>query len=171
MNPTSSRAIALLCMLAGMCSSLALATPLEDLRQATVSELEFGSFKLELALTGLKDWPAPIEGASVSYQIDPDQIQILVALKKKRTYDARSLCARTLARVREFLYVDADGTPRMGRSYLNSYFQGRWQGLAREPALRALDAATSIRVDVVGEGTCRAPLIKGAVTFEPLSAK
>src|ERR1035437_1742768 len=102
MKLTSARAIALLFILSALCGSPVSATPLEDLRQAAVSELEFGSFKLELALTGIKDWPVPIEGASVSYQIDPDQLQILIALKKKRADDARSLCTRTLGRVREF---------------------------------------------------------------------
>jgi hypothetical protein len=149
----------------------AIATPLEDLRQASVSELEMGSLRMEIALSAIKDWPAPIEGASVTYAIDPDQLQILVALKKPRSEDAQSLCARTLGRIREMLYVKADGTLQTGRSSLNTYFRVRWQGSAREAALHSLDMATSIRVDVAGAGTCRAPLVKGAIKFEPVSTK
>ena len=146
-------------------SSTVQATPLEQLRDAPVSKLEFGSFKLEVALIGIKDWPFPIEGASVSYELDPDQIEIVIAVRKVPAESFRTACARTLGRVREFLYVDANGVAPMGRSYMGSYFRGPWNGGARETALRALDAITLIRVNVVGSGSCRAALIKGPVTF------
>jgi hypothetical protein len=146
-------------------SSTVQATPLEQLRDAPVSKLEFASFKLEVALIGIKDWPFPIEGASVSYKLDPDQIEIVVAVRKVRAESFRTACARTLGRVREFLYVDANGVAPMGRSYIGSYFRGSWRGNAREAALRALDAITLIRVDVVGSGSCHAALIKAPVTF------
>jgi hypothetical protein len=146
-------------------SSTVQATPLEQLRDAPVSKLEFGSFKLELGLIGIKDWPFPIEGASVSYKIDPDQIEIVVAVRKVGAESFRTTCARTLGRVREFLYVDANGDAPMGRSYMGSYFRGPWRGDAREAALRALDAITLVRVNVVGSGSCQAALIKGPVTF------
>src|SRR5450756_893511 len=126
-------------------SSAVQATPLDDIRDAPVSKLDFGSFKLEVALTGIKDWPFPIEGASVSYKIDPDQIEIVVAVGKVRAESFRTACARTLGRVREFLYVDANGVAPMGRSYLISYFRGPWRDRAREAASRALDASTLIR--------------------------
>ena len=58
----------------------------------------------------------------------------------------------------------------MGRSYLGSYFRGPWRGALREAALRALDASTLIRVDVVKRGSCHAALIKAPVTFEATSA-
>ncbi len=134
-----------------------------------MSRLEFSSFKLEVALNGIKDWPFPIEGATVSYQVDPDQIQILVAVKIARDEPFRAACARTLGRVRELLYVDADGNAPMGRSYLGSYFRGPWRGAVREAALRTLDASTRIRVDVVKRGSCRAALIKAPVTFDSTS--
>jgi len=146
-------------------SSTVQATPLEQLRDAPVSKLEFAGFKLEVALNGINDWPFPIEGASVSYKIDPDQIEIVIAVRKVRTESFRTACARTLGRVREFLYVDANGVAPMGRSYLGSYFRGPWRGNAAEAALRALDAITLIRVDVVGSGSCHAALIKAPVTF------
>ena len=148
--------------------STAGATPLDELSRASVSKLEFGSFKLETALTGIKDWPYPIEGASVSSRIDPDQIEIVVAIKDIGAASFREACARTLGRVREFLYVDADGTAPMGRSYLGAYFQGTWHRDAREAALRALDAVTRIRVDIVGRGSCQAVLIKAPITFQEL---
>jgi hypothetical protein len=147
------------------------ATPLEELSQATVSRLEFGSFKLEVALTGIRDWPTPIEGASVSYTLDPDRIEILVAAKKVPAESFRTACARTLGRVREFLYVDADGTAPMGRSFLGAYFRGTWHRDAREAALRALDAITLIRVDVVGRGSCQAALIEAPVTFSEITPR
>jgi len=146
-------------------SSTVQATPLEQLRDAPVSKLEFGSFKLEMGLIGIKDWPFPIEGASVSYKLDPEQIEIVVAVRKVPAESFRTACARTLGRVREFLYVDADGVAPMGRSYMGSYFRGPWSGGARETALRALDAVTLIRVNVVGSGSCQAALVKGPVTF------
>lgn len=155
----------LLLALASAFSGTVQAGPLDQLRDAPVSKLEFGSFKLEVALIGLKDWPFPIEGASVSYRLEPDQIEIVVALRKVPTESFRTACARTLGRVREFLYVDANGIARMGRSYLGSYFRGPWRGDAREAAFRALDAITLIRVDVVGSGSCHAALIKAPVTF------
>ncbi|MBE0624444.1 MAG: hypothetical protein IH606_06500 [Burkholderiales bacterium] len=142
------------------------ATPLEEIHGVPVSRLEFASFKLELALTGIKDWPFPIEGASVSYKVDPDEIGIVVALKIARDEAFRAACARTLGRVREFLYVDAKGHAPMGRSYLGSYFRGPWRGDLREAALRTLDASTLIRVDVVNRGSCRAALIKAPIRFE-----
>jgi hypothetical protein len=141
------------------------ATPLEQLRDGTVSRLEFASFKLEVALTGLKDWPFPIEGAGVSYKFDPDQIEIVVAVRKVPAESFRAACSRTLGRIREFLYVDANGVAPMGRSYMGSYFKGSWRGSAREPALRALDAITRIRVDVVGGGSCHAALLNEPVAF------
>ena len=146
-------------------SSTVQATPLEQLRDAPVSKLEFAGFKLEVALIGIKDWPFPIEGASVSYKLDPDQIEIVVAVRKVRAESFRTACAQTLGRVREFLYVDANGVAPMGRSYIGSYFRGPWRGNAREAALRALDAITLIRVDVVGSGSCHAALINAPVTF------
>ena len=155
----------LLLALASTFSSTVQAGPLDQLRDAPVSKLEFGSFKLEVALIGLKDWPFPIEGASVSYRLEPDQIEIVVALRKVPTESFRTACARTLGRVREFLYVNANGIAPMGRSYLGSYFRGPWRGDAREAAFRALDAITLIRVDVVGSGSCHAALIKAPVTF------
>ena len=151
--------------LAAAFSSTVQATPLEQLRDAPVSKLEFGSFKLEVGLIGIKDWPFPIEGASVSSKLDPDQIEIVVAVRKVGAESFRTVCARTLGRVREFLYVDANGVAPMGRSYMGSYFRGPWFGGARETALRALDAITVIRVNVVGSGSCQAALIKGPVTF------
>ena len=161
----------LLLALATAFGSTVQATPLDELGRTPVSKLEFGSFKLEVALTGIKDWPFPIEGASVSYRRDPDQIEIVVAVRKVRAESFRTACARTVGRVREFLYVDADGVAPMGRSFLSSYFRGPWQGDAREAALRALDADTLIRVDVVGRGSCQAALIKAPVTFEAISPK
>ena len=162
---------ALFLALAGIFAGNALATPLEELGGTPVSKLEFGSFKLEVALTGIGDWPFPVEGASVSYRRDPDQIEIRVAVKKLAADSFRTACKRTLGRVREFLYVDADGVAPMGRSHLGLYFRGPWKGLAREAALRALDADTVIRVDVVGRGSCHAALIKAPVRFEALSPK
>jgi hypothetical protein len=161
----------LLLALATTFNSTVQATPLDELREAPVSELEFGSFKLEVALTGIKDWPFPIEGASVSYQLNPDQIEIVVAVRKVRAESFRTACARTVGRVREFLYIDANGVAPMGRSFLSSYFRGPWHGDARETALRAVDANTLIRVDVVGGGSCQAALIKAPVTFEVISPK
>lgn len=147
------------------------ATPLDALGKATVSKLEFGSFKLETALSGIKDWPYPVEGAGVSHKIDPDKIEIVVAVKEVPAESFRTACARTLGRVREFLYVDADGTAPMGRSYLGAYFQGTWHRDARESALRELDAITLVRVDVVGRGSCQAALIDAPVTFQELSPR
>lgn len=141
------------------------ATPLGQLRDARVSKLEFGSFKLGVGLIGIKDWPFPIEGASVSYDLDPDQIEIVVAVRKDRAETFRNVCTKTLGRVREFLYVDANGVAPMGRSYRGAYFGGPWSGGARETAFRALDSITLIRVNVVGSGSCQAALIKGPVTF------
>ena len=150
-------------------SSNVQATPLEEINDLPVSRLEFSSFKLEVALDQIKDWPYPIDGASVSYQVDPDQIEILVAVKIAPGVPFRAACARTLERVREFLYVDADGNARMGRSNLGAYFTGPWLGQVREFALRTLDASTRIRVDVVRRGSCRAALIKAPITFAPTS--
>jgi len=161
----------LLLALATAFSSTVQATPLDDLRTAPVSMIEFGSFKLEVALAGIKDWPFPIEGASVSYKIDPDQVEIVVAVRKVLAESFRTACSRTVGRVREFLYVDANGVAPMGRSYLNSYFRGAWRGVAREVTLRAVDASTLIRVNVVGLGSCQAALIKAPVTFEATSPR
>ncbi len=142
------------------------AMPLEQLRDATVSKLTFGSFKLEVALTGIKDWPFPTDGASVSSQLNPDRIEIVVAVRKVDAESFRAACTRTLGRLREFLYVDASGAARMGRSYLGAYFDGPWGGGAgREAALRALDSVTLIRANVVGRGSCEAPLVNGPVKF------
>ncbi len=146
-----------------------LATPLEEVHGVPVSRLEFSSFRLELALTGIKDWPFPIEGASVSYKVNPDQIGIVVAAKIPRDEAFRTACARTVERVREFLYVTANGDAPMGRSDLGSYFRGPWRGGQREAVLRALDASTLIRVDIVKRGSCQAALIKAPVTFDAAS--
>jgi len=147
------------------------ATPLEDIHGVPVSRLEFGSFKLEVALTGIKDWPFSIEGASVSFKVNPDQIEIVVAVRIADAEPFRAACARTVARVREFLYVDADGNAPMGRSYLGSYYQGPWRGAARETALRTLDATTLMRIDVLKRGSCQAVLTKAPVTFDAISPK
>ena len=151
--------------------STVLATPLNDIRDAPVSKLEFGSFRLEVALSGIKDWPLPIEDASVSYKIDPDQIEIVVAMRKVRAESFRTACAQTVARVRKLLYVDANGVAPMGRSYLGSYFRGPWRSDAREAVFRALDASTLIRVDVIESGSCHAALIKAPVMFEATSPR
>src|ERR1035437_8966103 len=99
MRPLSKPVIAvlpsLLLALATAFSSTVQATPLDELRTAPVSMVEFGSFKLEVALTGIKDWPFPIEGASVSYKIDPDQVEIVVAVRKVPAESFRTACART----------------------------------------------------------------------------
>lgn len=146
------------------------ATPLEEIHALAVSRLEFSSLKLEVALAGIKNWPFPIEDASVSYTINPDQVDIIVALKIARDEPFRAACARTVARVRELLYVDADGNSPMGRSHLGAYFRGPWRGELREAALRALDASTRIRVDVFKRGSCQAALMKAPVTFNATSA-
>jgi hypothetical protein len=157
--------------LAAALGGTARATPLEELDRSQLSRLEFGSFKLETALAGIRDWPFPVEGAGVPYQLDPDRIDIVVAVRKVDAESFRDACARTLGRVREFLYVNADGVAPMGRSHLVFHFRGPWRGGAREAASRALDASTRIRVDVVGRGTCRAALVGAAVTFEALAPR
>jgi hypothetical protein len=167
----NTRIAVLLVALAATFGSTAQATPLDELGGTPVSKLEFGSFKLEVALTSIKDWPSPVEGASVSYRRDPDQIEILIALREVPTDSFRAACAKTVARVREFLYVDANGVAPMGRSFLGSYYRGLWKGAQREAALRALDADTLIRVDVVGRGSCQAALIKAPITFKALSPR
>ena len=161
----------LLLALAVAFSSAAQATPLEELREAPVSKLEFGSFKLEVALAGIKDWPFPIEGVGVSPKLDPDQIEIVVAVKIADAEPFRTACAQTVGRVRKFLYVSADGVAPMGRSFLGSYFRGPWSGKAKEAALRTLDAGTLIRVDVVKRGSCHAALIKAPITFNEIPRK
>ena len=145
------------------------ATPLEEIHGLPVSRLEFSSLKLELALNAIKDWPFPIEGASVSYTVNPDRIEIVVAEKIAREESFRTACARTLERVREFLYVDAKGHAPMGRSYLGAYFRGPWRGDLQETALRALDASTRIQVNVVKRGSCQAALVNAPVKFEATS--
>ncbi|HWI13894.1 MAG TPA: hypothetical protein VNT02_06550 [Burkholderiales bacterium] len=157
--------------LAAASSATVQATPLGDVRRLQVSQLEFGAFRLEMALAGIRDWPSPINGAGVTSHVDPDRIEIVVALGKVRADAFRAACARTIERVREFLYVDANGVPRTGRSNLGFYFQANWAGPERETALRAIDAVTQIRVDVVGAGSCHAGLVKTPVTFAPTSAK
>ncbi len=161
----ASRVLVLLA-LACVWSSAARATPLDDLRSAQVSKLEFGTFKLEVALNAIKNWPAPIEGAGVAYKIDPDKLDIVIAVRKVPAESFRTVCAATITRVREFLYVDANGSATMGRSYLSAYFATVGRGGAREIALRAIDASTQIRVNVVGLGSCHAALIKAPVTFD-----
>ena len=161
----------LLLALATAFSGIAQATPLEDVHGVPVSRLEFGSFKLEVALAGIKDWPFPIDGAGVSFTLNPDRIEIVVAVRIAGSEPFRAACARTVARVREFLYVDADGAAPMGRSYLGSYFRGAWSGAARETALRTLDGNTLVRVDVLKRGSCQAVLVKAPVTFESTSQK
>ena len=146
-------------------------TPLSDLRRLNVSQLEFGAFRLETALAGIRDWPSPITGVGVSSGVDPDQIEIVVALGKVRAESAHAACARTIERVRGFLYVDANGVPRTGRSYLSLYFPGKWADRERETALIAIDASTRIRVDVVGAGSCQAGLVKAPITFTPAFPK
>ena len=152
--------------LATACGGTAHATPLEDVHGVPLSRLEFGSLKLEVALVAIKDWPFPIEGAGVSFKIKPDQIEIVVAVKIAGTEPFRAACARTVTRVREFLYVDADGAAPMGRSNLGAYFRGPWTGALRETALRTLDATTLVRVDVLKRGSCQAILVKAPVTFD-----
>ena len=73
--------------------------------------------------------------------------------------------------MREFLYVDVNGVAPMGRSYLSAYFRGPWRGPAREVALRAVDAITLLRVNVIGSGSCQAALIKAPVTFQEAPSK
>jgi hypothetical protein len=167
----SARAAAALLALAVGCGGAAHAAPLEQLGGTPVSKLEFGSFKLEVALTGMHNWPYPVEGVGVSYRRDPDQIEIRVAVKEVPADAFRAACAKTLGRVREFLYVGADGVAPMGRSDLGSYYRGLWKGEAREAALRELDADTLLRVDVVGRGGCHAALIKAPVTYDPISPR
>jgi len=147
------------------------ATPLEELNAAPVSRLEFGTFRLEVALTGIRDWPFPVEGASVSYKLDPDFIQIVVAVRTVGAESFRAACSRTLGRVREFLYVNADGVAPMGRSYLISYFGGPWRREAREAMARTVDSDTQIRIDVVGRGSCHAALVGAPVRFDALSPR
>ena len=157
--------------LAAAFSSAVQATPLEDVHGVPVSRLEFGSLKLEVALAGVKDWPFPIEGPGVSFQVNPDQIEIVIAAKIPAAEPFRAACAATLARVREFLYVDANGAAPMGRSNLGFYFRGPWRGAIREAALRAMDATTLVRVDILNRGSCRAALVKAPVTFDETSPK
>jgi hypothetical protein len=145
------------------------ASLLEKINAVPVSRLEFGSFRLEVALDEIKDWPFPFEGASVSYHVDPDRIEILVAVKISPDEPFRAACAKTLERVRELLYVDANGNARMGRSNLVSYFLGPGLANVHEIALRALDTRTQVRVNVVRRGSCHAALIKAPITFEPIS--
>ena len=160
-----TRIAVLLLALATTFSSTVQATPLDEIRTTQVSLLEFGSFKLEVALTGIKDWPFPVEGAGVAYKIDPDQFEIVVAVGKVPAESFRTACAKTIERVRGLLYVDANGVAPMGRSFLNSYFPGAWRGIRREATLRAVDASTLIRANVVGLGSCQAALVKAPVTF------
>jgi len=148
----------------------ALATPLEEIHELPVSRLEFSSLKLEIALNGIRDWPYPIQDAGVSFGVNPDRIDIVIALNIAREEPFRAACARTLARVRELLYVDAEGNARMGRSNLGSFFRGPWRGAQREAALRALDASTQIRVDVLRRGSCHAALMKAPVAFDASSS-
>lgn len=156
----------LLLALASAFSTAVQATPLDDLRTAQVTMVEFGSFKLEVALSGIKDWPSPIEGVGVSYKVDPDKVEIVVAVKKVAADSFRGVCEHTVGRVREFLYVSANGEAPMGRSFLSNYFRGTWRDKAREIALRAIDASTLIRVNVIGLGSCQAALVKAPVTFQ-----
>jgi hypothetical protein len=167
----NTRLATLFLVLAAALTGNAQATPLEDVHGVPLSRLEFGSFKLEVALTAIKDWPYPIDGANVSFKIDPDQIEIVVALHIPADEPFRTACARTLARVRELLYVDAKGDAPMGRSYLSAYFRGPWRGAERETALRALDANTLIRVDILKRGSCQAVLVKGPVSFATTSGR
>jgi len=162
----NTRIAVLILALAAAFSGSVRATPLEELGRTPVSKLEFGSFKLEVALSGIGDWPSPVEGAGVSYRRDPDQIEIRVAVMSVPADSFRKVCAQTVGRVREFLYVNADGVAPMGRSFLGSYYRGLWKGAAREAALRALDADTLIWVDVVGRGSCHAALTNAPVTFD-----
>ncbi len=147
------------------------ASPLDDLGKASVSALDFGSFRLEVALTVERDWPQPIEGASVSYRLDPARMDIVVAVANVRADAYRSVCERTFVRLRKLLYVNADGTAPMGRSNLGAYFPSPWRRDAREGMLRQLDAITRVRIDVVGRGSCGAPLVGAPVGFDPLAAK
>jgi len=145
------------------------ATPLEDIHKVPVSRVEFGSLKLEIALAGIKDWPFPIDGAGLSFKVNPDQIVIVVAVTIARDESFRTACTQTVARVRQLLYVDANGNAPMGRSYLSSYFRGSQRSDLREAALRALDENTLIHVDVVKRGSCQAALIKAPIKFEATS--
>jgi len=161
--------IVLFFVLATTFTSTVLATPLEDIHKVPVSRLEFGSLKLEVALAGIKDWPFPIGGASVSFKVNPDQIVIVVAVTIARDESFRTACTQTVGRVRELLYVDANGNAPMGRSNLNSYFRGSQRSDLRDAALRALDENTLIRVDVVKRGSCQAALIRAPIKFETTS--
>jgi hypothetical protein len=161
--------VVLFFVLASTFTSTVQATPLEDIHKVPVSRLEFGSFRLEVALSGIKDWPFPIDGASVSFKVNPDQILIVVAVTIARDASFRTACAQTVGRVRELLYVDANGNAPMGRSYLSSYYRGSQRSDLREAALRALDENTLIRVDVVRRGGCQAALIKAPIKFEATS--
>ena len=158
--------VVLFFVLATAFTSTVQATPLEDIHKVPVSRLELGSFRLEVALAGIKDWPFPIDGAGVSFKVNPDQIAIVVAVTIARDESFRTACTQTLGRVRKLLYVDANGNPPMGRSYLNSYFRGSQRSDLREADLRALDENTLIRVDVVKRGSCQAALTRAPIKFE-----
>ncbi len=162
---------ALLLAFAAAFGNTVYATPLNELKAAPVSMLEFGSFKLEMALTAIRDWPFPIEGTSVAYHVDPDQLEIVVSVKNVPLDSFRTACARSVGRVREFLYVDANGVARMGRSHLSAYFWGSRRGGTRESVLRAVDQSTRIRVNVVGAGGCHAALINAPITFDASAPK
>lgn len=166
-----TRSAVLFFALAAAFSGAVQATPLEDVHGVPVSRLEFGSLKLELALAALKDWPVPIEGAGVSFKVNPDQIEIVIAAKIPGAEPFRAACAGTVARVRQFLYVDANGAAPMGRSNLGSYFRGPWVGAIREAALRSMDATTQVRVNILKRGSCHAMLVKAPVTFDETSPK
>src|SRR5512141_1395242 len=157
--------------LAAAFSGAVQATPLEDVHGVPVSRLEFGSLELELALAALKDWPVPIEGAGVSFKVNPDQIEIVIAAKIAGTEPFRAACAGTVARVRQFLYVEANGAAPMGRSNLGFYFRGPWVGAIREAALRSMDATTQVRVNILKRGSCHAMLVNAPVAFDETSPK
>ena len=167
----SVRVAVLLSALILVISGSVAASPLEDLAEAPVSALEFGGFKLEVALSEIKDWPFPIEGAGVFSQLNPDQLEISVGVSEARGASFRTICSKTLERVRNFFKVDANGVPLVGRSFLSSYFRGPWHGAERETALRALDTVTIIKILVVGGGSCQAALTQAPITFNSISPK
>jgi hypothetical protein len=166
-----TRTAALFLALSAAFSGSVRATPLEEIHGLPVSRLEFSSLKLEIALASIKDWPFPIEATGVNFKVNPDQIEIRVAIRIGGDEPFRPACARTLARVRKLLYVDADGNAPMGRSYLGSYFRGPWRGPLKEAALRTLDGTTRVQVDVIKRGSCQAALVKAPVTYSEAAPK
>ncbi len=59
----------------------------------------------------------------------------------------------------------------IGPSYLGAYFKGSWRGPWLEIALRAMDASTMLRVNIVGLGSCQAALLQAPVSFDASAPK